>query len=121
MGLGAVSYVTKRIMPECQDLGRKNVSWQSTVTAQISLKRLKLQDPYIYESWESGGILAPHLEVADTRKNRQKVINFLNSNIGKKGLVPVRDIASELRLTEEFVLIALQDIGMEIVDDCEGD
>ena len=108
-------------MPECKDLGRKCVDWQGTITAQISLHRLKLQDPEIYDTWESGGILAPHLEVADTWKNRNKVIEYLNSKIGKEGLVPVRDIASELRLTEEFVLTALEDFGMEIVDDCAGD
>lgn len=102
-------------MPECKDLGRRNVSWQSVVTAQISLKRLN-----VYATWDSGGILALHLESADTWKNRQKVMEYLNSNIGKKGLVPIKDIASKLRLTEEFVLIALEDFGMEITEECEG-
>ncbi len=102
-------------MPECKDLGRRNVSWQSVVTSQISLKRLN-----VYATWDSGGILAPHLESADTWKNRQKVMEYLNSNIGKKGLVPIKDIASKLRLTEEFVLIALEDFGMEITEECEG-
>lgn len=106
-------------MPECKDLGRRNVSWQSTITAQISLQRLKLKDQDIYETWESGGILAPHLEFTDAWKNRQKVIEYLNSNIEKKRLVPIRDIANELRLTEEFVLIALEDLGMEITEECD--
>ncbi len=104
-------------MPECKDLGRRNVSWQSIVTSQISLKRLKLQDHHVYELWDSGGFLAPHIEIADAWKNRQKVIEYLESNIGKKGLVPIKDIACILRLTEEFVLSALEDFGMEITEE----
>ncbi len=102
-------------MPECKDLGRRRVCWDSTITSQISLKRLN-----VYAIWESGGILAPHLEVADAWKNRQKVIEYLNTNIGKKGLVPIKDIANELGLTEEFVLIALEDFGMEITEEYES-
>lgn len=63
------------------------------------------------------GILAPHIEAQDAWKNREKVLNYLNRNLGKKGLIPIKQIAEELKLTEQFITQALEDYGMEIIEE----
>mgnify|MGYP003394224949 FL=1 len=95
---------------ECKDLGIRHVSWQSVLTASISLNVLKETEIRMTnEQWDNCGIISSYIEKQDTQKNREKVIKFLNENIGKQGLVSIKNIAEELKLTEEFLLVVLRE------------
>lgn len=103
----------------CKDLGLKTVPWQSTLTTNYSLNHLKeIEYRMAQEKWDNCGIIMPHLETEDIQKNRKKVVDFLNNNIGKQEqLVSIRDIANHLQLTEEFILNILKEFGMDIVEE----
>jgi len=105
-------------MTICKDLGLKTVLWQSVITTDISLSRMKdSQFKLEQEKWGNCGIYAPHLEYQDKQKNRNKVVQFLDANLTREGLVSIKDIADELKLTEEFVLSILKEFDLEITEE----
>lgn len=105
-------------MTECKDLGLKRLLWQSTITADISLAMLKdIEHKLDQEKWGNCGIIAPHIEEQDKQKSREKLIKFLDTNKGKKGLISIKCIAEELCLTEDFVLSTLHEFGMDVTEE----
>jgi hypothetical protein len=105
-------------MAECKDIGLRRVPWQSVITAEFSINNLReLEYKMMQERWGNCGIMIPHLEHKDAHDSKEKVIKFLNDNIGKEEqLVSIKDIANQLGLTEEFVISTLKEFGMDVTE-----
>ena len=50
-------------------------------------------------------------------ENRNRILEHVNSLIGKKELVSVKDISNALRLTESFVIAVLEDEFGDVLEE----
>ncbi len=103
------------------DIGLNKYYHSSTVTASISLSRMNAlarrldSQQFDNEGSMSASDYARHNQSIQDKKKR--ILEYINSQIGKAAWISTAEIAQHLQLQEEFVIKVLGEFNMQLEDD----